>query len=145
MRYLFKTLILFSGILSLFSLYGREVKKDFSKNLGTYYLRPIFGHLHVAPKKFSASVMTTYCGKPVKISKEIPQSKWGEVEVSNRKGFILKSFLSNKKPLCFQKKYEKFLSSLNLDTTEQYYWARLYDQYILGKSKINKIKVKDEN
>ena len=35
-------------------------------------------------------------------------------------------------------KGDVFFDGLNLDINDLYYWARLYDQYVQGKSKVRK-------
>ena len=45
-------------------------------------------------------------------------------------------FLLDKKSECFDEEYSKFFDGLNLDINDLYFWARLNDQYIQGKSKV---------
>lgn len=77
---------------------------------------------------------------PVKViqsSKVSVDPSWVYVEVAEFRGFILKDYLSDKKPDCIQGKYPKFFDSLNLDLSELYYWGRLYDRYIQGETRLN--------
>lgn len=102
------------------------------KIVGIYYLKPMLGHVHQYPAKTSASLTTIQCSHPVKLvesSKVQIAREWAYVEVAEKRGFILKEYLSEKKPQCFQSKYSKFFDSINLDLAELYYWGRLYDQY----------------
>jgi hypothetical protein len=109
------------------------------KILGIVYYKNIFGHLHQNPVALSASLTSLSCGFPVKLiesNKINLPSDWEYVQVGEHKGFILKKFLMMKRPECFQGKYPNFVNKLNLDLTQNYYWARLYDQYVLGESLI---------
>jgi hypothetical protein len=93
-------------------------------------------------------VMTTIsCNHPVKIMKETSSdgkdfvlygdNDWNLVTVGPYDGFIMSAYLSDKKNECFEEEYSKFFDGLELDINDLYYWARLYDQYTQGKSKVN--------
>ncbi|HXH76030.1 MAG TPA: hypothetical protein VNJ08_13755 [Bacteriovoracaceae bacterium] len=109
------------------------------KIVGIYYYNPMFGHVHQSSVRTSASLTTIQCSHPVKVvesSKVSAGPEWAYVHVADYKGFILKEFLSEKRPECFQGKYSKFFDAMNLDLAELYYWGRLYDQYIQGETRI---------
>lgn len=110
------------------------------------YLKNIFGQIHLNPSRYSTSLTSLSCGHPIKIYEVVENSgklrvifneNWHYVKVGGYEGYINKNFLSNKKPHCFQDSYIKFFDQFDLDLTELYYWGRLYDQYIQGKSKVN--------
>jgi len=110
------------------------------KIVGVFYLKPIFAHVHQSANLSSASLTTIQCSHPVKViesSKVVVENEWAYVEVADFRGFLLKNFLSDKKPDCFQGKYPKFFDSLNLDLSELYYWGKLYDRYIQGETRLN--------
>jgi len=107
--------------------------------VGIFYIKPLFGHVHQSSVKTSASLTTIQCAHPVKViesSKVSVSKEWAYVQVADYRGFILKQYLSEKKPECIQGKYPKFFDKLNLDLSELYYWGRLYDQYIQGETRV---------
>lgn len=109
------------------------------KVVGVFYLTPIFAHVHQSSLRTSASLTTIQCAHPVKViqsSKVVAGPEWAYVQVADYKGFILKDYLSEKRPDCFQGQYPKFFDSLNLDLSELYYWGRLYDHYIQGDTRV---------
>lgn len=109
------------------------------KVVGVYYLKPIFGHVHQSPAKNSASLTTIQCSHPVKViesSKVQVSREWAYVQVADYRGFILREYLEEKRPDCFQGKYPKFFDAMNLDLSELYYWGKLYDQYVQGESRV---------
>jgi len=119
-----------------------KAKKDMIR---LSYFRPIFGHVHRNPSKYSSSLTTISCGHPVKVYKLTPKKGravtlfnkiWHYVKVGPYEGYIDKKYLASSKPDCFQDRYPKFFDSLELDLTELYYWGRLYDQYVFGKSRV---------
>lgn len=109
------------------------------KVVGTFYLKPIFGHVHQTAARNSASLTTIQCSHPVRViesSKVQVGREWAYVQVADYRGFILREYLSEKRPECFQGKYPKFFDSLNLDLAELYYWGKLYDQYVQGETRV---------
>ena len=121
-------------ILLFFSIQAHSEK-------GVNYFKHIFGHIHQNSSPYSSSLMTIHCGHPVKIlhppSKGMSE-KWEHIQVGSFKGYVLKKFLSKKKTSCFQEKYPRFFEGFSLSMTEMYYWGRLYDQYIQGRSRVRK-------
>ena len=108
--------------------------------VGVYYMKPLLGHVHQSAVRESASLTTIQCAHPVKViesSKVSTDPSWSYVEVADHCGFILKEYLSEKRPDCFQGRYPKFYDSLNLDLAELYYWGRLYDHYIQGHTRVH--------
>ena len=82
---------------------------------------------------------TIQCGYPLKILKSNlvkHPDDWSLVEASDIRGFVFNNFLADSKPECFQEKYPKFFEALNMDVAELYYWGRLYDQSLIGESKV---------
>jgi hypothetical protein len=124
----------------LFSLLSfAETTSTDEKVVGVFYMKPLFGHVHQTSVRTSPSLTTIQCAHPVKViesSKVSVSTEWAYVQVADYRGFILKDYLSDKKPDCFQGKYPKFFDTLNLDLQELYYWGRLYDQYIQGESRV---------
>jgi hypothetical protein len=109
------------------------------KVVGIFYFKPIFGHVHQSSNKTSASLTTIQCSHPIKVieSSKVSMSRdWAYVQVADHRGFILREYLSTKRPECFQGKHPKFFDALNLDLSELYYWGRLYDHYYYGESRI---------
>lgn len=126
-------------LLFLPTLLFANVKPVDEKVVGTFYFRPMFGHVHQSSVRTSASLTTIQCSHPVKViesSKVVAGAEWAYVEVADYKGFILKEFLAEKRPECFQGRYPKFFESFNLDLADLYYWGRLNDQYIQGETRV---------
>jgi hypothetical protein len=116
-----------------------ETKAPDEKVVGIFYFKPMFGHVHQSSTRTSTSLTTIQCSHPVKVmesSKVLTSSEWAYVQVADYRGFILREFLSEKRPECFQGKYPKFFDAFNLDLAELYYWGRLNDQYIQGETRI---------
>lgn len=108
------------------------------KVVGRLYLNTFMGHLHKNPTKQSSSLTTLQCSHAVKVIENegvsVP-SGWVYAQVGEDKGFIHVSQLTSTRPECFQDKYPRFYSSLNLDLTDMYYWGRMFDHFSTGKSK----------
>ncbi len=123
--------------LSMFSF--AETTPTDEKVVGVFYLTPLFGHIHQSSMRTSASLTTIQCGHPVKViesSKVEVSEDWAYVQVADYKGFVLKYYLSQKRPECFQGKYPKFFDALNMDLAELYYWGRLYDHYVQNETRV---------
>jgi hypothetical protein len=116
-----------------------ETTSTDEKVVGIFYMKPMFGHVHQTPVRTSPSATTIQCAHPVKViesSKVSAEPEWAYVQVADYRGFILKEYLSEKRPDCFQGKYPKYFDSLNLDLSELYYWGRLYDHYVQGETRV---------
>lgn len=124
----------------LTSFLWSATKSTDEKIVGIFYFKPMFGHVHQTSVRTSASLTTIQCAFPVKViesSKVQVGQEWAYVQVADYKGFILKQYLSDKKPSCLQGRYPKFFDSLNLDLSELYYWGRLYDHYTQGETRVH--------
>lgn len=114
--------------------------------IGIKYFNQMFGHLHQRPDVYSTSLTTLACGHPVKIyeikvtkkndKNLIQNTAWRRVKVGPYYGYIHISNLSKGRPYCFQDEYPQFFGKISLDITDIYYWGRLQDQYISGKSRV---------
>ena len=127
-------IILFSSLMA----FAETVSTD-EKVVGVFYMKPLFGHVHQSSVRTSASLTTIQCAHPVKViesSKVSVSKEWAYVQVAEYRGFVLKDYLSEKKPECLQGKYPKFFDSLNMDLSELYYWGRLYDHYVQGETRV---------
>ena len=127
-------LLLLSSVLSF-----ADSSSTDEKVVGVFYMKPLFGHVHQSSVRTSASLTTIQCAHPVKViesSKVSVSNEWSYVQVADYRGFILKQYLSEKKPDCIQGKYPKFFDKLNMDLSELYYWGRLYDQYVQGETRV---------
>ncbi len=135
----FRIIFALSSYLLLSLISAASTVATDEKVVGVQYFLPIFGHVHQSSMMTSTSLTTIQCAHPVKViesSKVSAGPEWAYVQVADHKGFILKEFLSQKRPDCFQGKYSGFFDALNLDLSELYYWGRLYDQYIQGETRI---------
>ena len=109
--------------------------KTKEKVLEILYYKNIFGNLHQAPHKYSETISTISCGRTVKVLK-FHKKGWYRVKVGSYTGYIQKDFLDNRRRNCFQDKYPRFFDKFKLDVSERYYWARLYDLYARGRSRV---------
>lgn len=104
------------------------------------YYNHLFGHIHKNPSRYSMSLSTISCGHPIKIlgvkGKIIEREGYYKVHVGPYKGYISKQYLNRKKPNCFQDRYPRFFDNLDLSLTDMYYWGKLYDQYVNGRSTV---------
>lgn len=128
---------LLGAILSVVAL--ADTASTDEKVVGVFYMTPLLGHVHQASVRTSASLTTIQCGHPVKViesSKVSVSPEWAYVQVADHKGFIMKDYLSEKRPECFQGKYPKYFDALNLDLAELYYWGRLYDHYLHVETRV---------
>lgn len=110
----------------------------FGKNqaLGRKYFQKAFGHLHKNASKESSSLTIIQCSHSVKLlSSKHKVLGWSYVEVGDDKGYVQDEFLGKNRPYCFQGRYPRFYSEMKLDITEMYYWGRLNDQYLEGRSR----------
>jgi hypothetical protein len=105
--------------------------------MGRMYYSNFLGHVHKNPSKDSTSLTIVQCSHSVELLKaKSPVSGWTYVKVGGERGYVQTNFLEAKRPVCLQEKYPKYYNSLGLSISEMYYWGRLYDQYLQGKSKI---------
>ncbi len=101
------------------------------------YYNNIFGNVVRNASNYSASLTTISCGHPVKtVQTKKTQARWTYVKVGAYRGYLPTRFLAQKKPSCFQDKYPRFFAKFELDLAEYYYWGKLYNQYVQGKSKV---------
>jgi hypothetical protein len=105
--------------------------------IGRKYFQPFLGHVHQNANKDSSSLTIVQCSHSVKMLKTKHKiNNWSYVQVGDDKGYIQDEFLGEKRPKCFQQKYPKYYLGLELDITEMYFWGRLNDQYLKGRSRI---------
>lgn len=114
--------------------------------IGVKYFSEMMGNVHQNPSRYSQVLTTISCNHPVKIMKETSkdgkdfilygEDKWHLVTVGPYEGYVMADYLNDKKNTCFEEEYPKFFEGLNLGINDLYYWARLYDQYVQGKSKV---------
>jgi hypothetical protein len=113
--------------------------------VGIKYFNQMMGNIHQNASRYSQVLTTISCNYPVKVMKETSKDgkdfvlygdNWNLVTVGPYEGYIMSDYLSDKKNVCFEEEYSKFFDGLELDINDLYYWARLYDQYVQGKSKV---------
>jgi hypothetical protein len=122
----------------LFSFLPIEAAKKAPERV--LYFSKLFGHIHKNPSRYSQSLSTIGCGHPTKVIGNTEVSSSGvsflKVKVGPYVGYISKIYLRSKKPQCFADDYPRFFDNLNLSLTDMYYWGKLYDQYITGRSRV---------
>ena len=110
------------------------------KRVKVAYYNHLFGHIHKNPSRYSISLSTISCGHPISIlgnkGKEVRSGQFYKVKVGPYTGYISKKYLNDKKPQCFQDKYSRFFDHMDLSLTDMYYWGKLYDQYVYGRSTV---------
>ncbi len=142
-----KIVFLFLFIISNLALSAEAEADKMKKSLiGVKYFSEMMGNVHQNPSRYSQVLTTISCNHPVKVMKEVSkdgkefvlfgEDKWHLVTVGPYVGYVMADYLTDKKNECFEEQYSKFFDGLNLDINDLYYWARLYDQYVQGKSKV---------
>lgn len=139
-------IFLFITIASLKAEESASVNGMKRSMIGIKYFSQTMGNVHQNPSRYSTVLTTISCNHPVKVMKETSkdgkefslygEDKWNLVTVGPYVGYVMTDFLTDKKNECFEEEYPKFFDGLNLDINDLYYWARLNDQYIQGKSKV---------
>lgn len=129
--------ILLTFILTLGLVHMVQAKET---SLRVAYYKNLFGHIHKSASRYSQSLSTIGCGHPIKVlgmkGKEIVTGNFNKVKVGPYKGYIDKKYLTSKKPTCFQDRYPRFFDNIGLSLTDMYYWGKLYDQYVYGRSTV---------
>ncbi len=133
-------------ILILFLLFGQAhlPAMDKTRVVQIGYFNKIFGHIHRNASRYSQSLTTIACNHPVKVLAKVSgkkeelifSDKWHFVKVGPYRGYINKDYVSSSKVDCFQDRFPRFFDQMEVDITESYYWGRLNDLYIQGKSKL---------
>jgi hypothetical protein len=132
---------------------SKESKADIVKEnnqrkvVGVKYFSQVMGNVHQNASRFSQVLTTISCNHPIKVMREFSKDgkdltslsdpNWTLVNVGPYEGYLMTDYLTEKKNVCAEEEYPKFFDGLELDITDLYYWARLYDQYVQGKSKVN--------
>ena len=129
-----KKVLLFLFTMTLVPVLGKtEVSR-------VVYFNNLFGHVHKNPSRYSQSLSTIECGHPVKVIKEkgheVANGNYLKVQVGPYLGYIDTVYLSSKKEKCFSDRYPKFFNSLELSISDMFYWGKLNDQYVQGKSRV---------
>lgn len=131
-----KNTLLFVSFSFLFSLSLTWGKESVSRVM---YFNQIFGNIHKSPLRYSQYLSTIECNHPVKVLKnekgEIGEREFLKVVVGPYTGYIHRLSLSGKKKRCFSSLYPKFFDALNLKIVDTFYWGKLNDQYIQGRSR----------
>lgn len=126
-------------LLSLFSLSLCSFAKG-EKTLRVAYYKNLFGHIHKNASRYSQSLSTISCGHPIKVlgvkGQEVQSGDFYKVKVGPYVGFIDRKYLSSKKQNCFQDRYPRFFDNIGLSLSDMYYWGKLYDQYVYGRSAV---------
>jgi len=127
-----KTLSLCLIISFFLHSYHAEAKKS-----RIVYYQNMFGHVHQNASDYSNSLTTIACGHPLKVLSTATggRKKWYLVTTGGHRGYVDQSFVGNKRPSCFQKRYPEYFNFLKTEVKDLYYWGKLYDMYVQGKSK----------
>lgn len=108
-----------------------------SQSYKVIYLKEIYGPLNEKPKKGSMALTALSCGHPLKLVSEKTENglTWARVKAGLHEGYVQKRFISQDRPQCFQDQYFRFFESIDLSVTNFYFWAKLYDNYIVNTSR----------
>lgn len=98
------------------------------------YLNTYYGSVHQSANASSTSLTVLECGHPLKVLQK-QSSMWSKVKAGMHIGYIKSQVLQSRRPKCFQDRYSRYFESLNLTVTDYYFWARLYDNYIMNTSR----------
>jgi hypothetical protein len=142
------TFVVLATLLSLLPIALNAKKHDKKLSiLKVQYFNKMFGHVHENPSVYSDSLTTIGCNHPVKVLKSTSKKNgksqifhnknWYMVKVGPYNGFVRKNHLAGRRVKCFNEKYSKFFDLFKVDLTEMYYWGRLYDQFVIGKSRVD--------
>ena len=124
-------LILIITLLFQISAIAKKKRSD------VYYLNVLYGSIHQNPSSSSTTLTAIACGHPLKLISGHGKSgkKWMKVKAGLHTGYIDEKFLTKKRPECFQDKFPRFFDGLELGVTEYYFWAKLYDNFIMNTSR----------
>ena len=95
------------------------------------YLNRTYAQLLNNPYSFSSTITTLPCATPLTVDPTLKSNAvdWVGVQFAQERGYVYRKFVSIERPNdCYQEKYPVFLSALNLDVSELYYWGRLQNQ-----------------
>ena len=120
-------------VMMSFSLVASTAKVD--APVAVHYFTLPFGNLHQNASLYSTSLTTLSCNHPIKVFSQT-MGNWVRVQVANQVGYLSAESLSPKQVRCFQDLYPRFFDQFELTPTELYYWGRLYDLYLSGKSRV---------
>ena len=127
-------------ILLTFVLFSVSVLSKKETTVKVVYYKNLFGHIHKNPSRYSQSLSTISCGHPIKIlgvkGQEIQSGDFSKVKVGPYVGYIDRKYLSSRKKECFQDRYPRFFDNIGLTLSDMYYWGKLYDQYVYGRSTV---------
>ncbi len=104
------------------------------------YVKNKFAIIHENPSVSSVALTTVTCSFPLKVLEDRlirDSGNWLKVKAGEFTGYVLEKHTELNRPDCFQARYPHFFKSLDLDLNELYYWGKIYDQFIDGRSKVN--------
>lgn len=142
MKKLKRGIVILSFLFSfnLFSESNPPAKKSPLVEIGIFYYKNLFGHIHQNRSRYSASLTTISCGHPLRLlapkNGEKSLDDWVMIRVGPYEGYLPEKAISEKKVDCFQDRYIKFFDNMDLQLSDMYYWGRFYDQVVEGKSKV---------
>ncbi|HLE10997.1 MAG TPA: hypothetical protein VI754_07085 [Bacteriovoracaceae bacterium] len=124
------------------AVFAVNEKSDY---IGIMFYQKFFGNVHQNYSRYSATLTTVSCGHPIKVYKQKVSgdaktadnfSDWQSAKVGPYDGYVLGALVGTVRPDCFQDQFPKFFEQFDLDLAELFYWGRLYDQYIIGRSMV---------
>ncbi len=103
---------------------------------GVIWFAKTYGQMKPWPGPLDEGLLTVSCGQSLETysSDQIPANHVF-VGVSGQKGLLLQEDTLEKRPICPQSQYPRFTKGLGLTLMDVYYWGRLGDMVIRGRSK----------
>jgi hypothetical protein len=103
---------------------------------GVTWFTKTYGQMQPWPAPLGEGLMTLSCGQSLETysADQIPMNHV-LVGANGQKGLLRQEDTSEKRPSCPQGKYPRFMNGLELTLMDLYYWGRLNDIVVRGRSK----------
>jgi hypothetical protein len=131
-------LVLMTISFPLFAKNKKQVVKDLPLQ-SVEYVSTEYLHVHQNNSYYSNTLTTIPCGQPVNILKSAQSgAKTGMkyVQVGPYPGYVKEKYLSATRVICLEKEYPRFFDLVSAEISEIYFWGKLKDMMIQGKSKV---------
>ena len=113
---------------------GGEVTAKKQPPVGVWYFSQMFGHVHQSRSIYAPILTTVACGHPMKVYPAKGAKDYRRVATVGIEGYVLSRHLESRQVKCLQLRYPNFFNHLELSVTDMYYWSRLSDLYVRGRS-----------
>ena len=118
---------------------GGEATAKKQLPVGVWYFSQMFGHVHQSRSIYAPILTTVACGHPMKVyPTKGAKDRYRRVATVGIEGYVLSRHLKSRQVKCLQLRYPNFFNRLELSATDMYYWSRLSDLYVRGRSGVKK-------